>query len=221
MKKIKNFIFIFMLLISQVAATFQTTPIRENFNRANADPMTGWTSIGADNFKVLSNACQISSLVPDGFAGAYFGTTYSPGPFEAYYTLSTKPPDGNYTLIAIILGTASSGNGYAITLNPVAGASNDELHIYRLDAFIGTEIGSLITQEFSNGDGLGIGITSAGVVSAQRKSSGTWTSLGTATDTTYTSPNATFYIEGDSTTTVLDDIGGGSVGDNGKFFMLF
>jgi len=109
----------------------------DNFNRANENPATGWTTLtGATAFKVVSNAV----------------TPVGTGEVAAYYTGVTPPAD-HYSQCAIGSLASGSGAGPAVRLQTGSlggyllsayGASGGGLFITKDDA---TLVGSALSTE--------------------------------------------------------------------------
>jgi hypothetical protein len=91
---------------------FPTTPILDNFNRANEHPLAGGWNTAAYNpaqgtLALVSNAAT-SETPETGFGGQIWGTTNTTGDQEAYGTMSAVADQDTYH--AIIVADAVQGN---------------------------------------------------------------------------------------------------------------
>ena len=89
MKKI--LLSILLLAPSIAQASFPTTPVLDNFNRANSSTTLGanWTNDTTfnDPTGIISNTCYDSSYTVEGVA--YWNVIPFRGTIEAYFTIST------------------------------------------------------------------------------------------------------------------------------------
>ncbi len=183
-----------------------TTSVLDDFNRSNTGPppSTNWTTLFSGH-KVVSNACVGNGSVDN---ISYWNVSTFGADCEAYRTISTKPPNGNYIQLHLRFKDMTLGttDGYVLSCIPQAGT--DIWRIYRLDNSVLTQLGADITSELTAGDKMlftAIGST----LEVWQYTSGAWVSLGSRTDATY---GAAGYIGiGDYTTgCVSDDFGGGT-----------
>ena len=192
---------------------FPTTSVLDAFNRTNGDLGAGWTSPiypGADDWSIVSNVAVPDSWVSPVFADDYWNAaTFGPNS-EAYADMPTLPQDYCQDWVSCRLASegGSSLDGYQVQYLYIA-SGTDQIYILRLEGASNTQLGATISQDFSNGDSLGIeAIGSA--ITAYRKTGGTWASLGSRTDTTYTAAGH-IGMGGDDSTSLLDNFGGGTV----------
>lgn len=199
--------------ISTDGETLQpSTPVLDNFNRADGDTGANWTTdpfaVGAIGFNVSSNQAVPSATSPD--AEDYWNPATFGGNWEVYLTIATKPADTQYCGLEW-LTTLGSGNvdGYFCQFSAVAGASNDTTQLFREDNSTPTQIGSTATQEFASGDKLMMARRGSNVVVHRYNSAtSTWVQLISVSDTNYTgSGNLAMFAV--NTTVRLDDFGGG------------
>ncbi len=191
---------------------FPTTGILDAFTRAdNADLGTNWTTPTLEGdlpMEIVSNQAGYS-IADNSFRDEYWNAaTFGPD-CEVYYTVATKPLVTTPVYMFLRLqspGTSGVDGYYCEIINEVA---TDDGGIYRLDNGAFTQLGASLSQEWTDGDGLGLeAIGSA--IKAYRRSSGTWSELASRTDSTYGSAgNIGIGIQGN--TPRLDDFGGGTV----------
>jgi hypothetical protein len=193
---------------------FPTTGILDDFNRANetpiASPWAGPLFSGEGQMNLTSNALKFSTTSGI-FSGSYLNATYGPDA-EAYITMATLGADTErVNLMARIQNPGQASiNGYMVTLI-INGSGNDTVRIRKTTAGSNSTLGADITSEdFLAGDKLGIEIVGT-TITAYRYTSGAWASIGSRTDSDF---STTGYIgmEGDGTTAVFDDLGGGTMG---------
>lgn len=188
---------------------FPTTSLLDDFNRANADPISGtWTtpiglSGGAGAIEIVSN--QVAGRAGDGMWDL---TTYGPD-LEAWFTMVDKPGNGlggifAYGRMSTLTNTA---NGYSVDFRVTGGT--DTIRIIRYDAGSGTVLDST-GQTFNAGDGIGLEIIGS-TIKMYRRDTGVWGEVFSFVDATY---SAAGYIGlgklPDST--AQDDFGGGTIG---------
>lgn len=193
---------------------FPVNGVVDAFNRANetpiAAPWAGPLFSGEGQMNLTSNALKFSTTSGI-FSGSYYNQLFGPD-VEAYFTLSTLPADTErINFMARVQNPGAAGiNGYMVTLI-ASGVGNDTVRIRKTTAGSNSTLGADITSEdFAAGDGLGIQVIGS-TIKAWRRSSGVWRELGSRTDTSFTTAG---YIgfEGDGTTTVIEDFGGGHAG---------
>lgn len=196
---------------------FPTTSVLDNFNRAdNADLGANWTTpvlSGDSNIRITSN--QAGYHVADAaFRDEYWNVeTFGPD-CETFCTVSDKQSTNDrliwYTFLRVVDPGLSTVDGYYFEM--VLRSGNDDGGIYRLDNGAFTQLGATITQEITQGDGLGLEAIGS-TIQAYRRSAGSWSSLASRTDSTYTAAgNVGIGVHGDDTGVVaIDDWGGGTV----------
>lgn len=184
---------------------FPTTPILDTFNRADENPATGFTSV-LNNIQVLSNQAGATSA---NHLVYYSASTYGPDS-ECLLDLPTKPPGTSQCSVGarwVQVGSPSTLDGYSLVLTAAAGT--DSFAIQRVDNGVGTTLGSAISQEVTNGDGMGIRCLGSVIYGFYRSGAGEWTELGNRSDSTYTAAG-NIGLSGNSTTTRYDNFGGGT-----------
>ncbi len=195
---------------------FPTTAVLDNFNRTENPLSDGgkWTGGTWGSTGVLAtNGTQVyytgTSSNPQYYRN---DQTYGPD-CEVYCTVAVKPGSnsGFGWLHARIqqVGSAAA-DGYVIRIVEVV-AGTDTVEIYRLDNGSFTLLGSAFSQELAAGDSVGFEAVGSTLSVYYKASAGSWTSLGSRTDTTYAS--AGYIGIGGATNTAfrLDDFGGGTV----------
>lgn len=195
---------------------FPTTPILEDFNRADQNPLTtNWTCplfTGEGSLQIVSNQVKGNTTGSAFNNGWYDIGTYGPD-CEAYYTLITRGAAGHLiNLFVRLTSMDGSPNGYFVR-HILTGAGADTIRIRRIDNGVSSALGADITSVRVE-LGQKIGIQCIGdQISAYHFDGVSWNLLGTRTDGTYTSQG---YIALDiqDTTTVCENLGGGSYNPN-------
>lgn len=208
---IKKFSFVFLFILfcgNCFAGGFQTTVIQDDFNRSNeGPPMTGWSTILGDGWEVLSNQAVVDATT-NGFAVTYYALSATTAvDWEVYATIVDKGLNGEEFDLS---GVDSSSNGYGLVLYPVAGT--DTVEIIRNDSGPGTGL-STVSQEITNGDGLGIRRIGNDIYLWYRSgASGIWSVIDSHTDSTYTTGIDSISMVGVTSdlSLTIDDVGAGS-----------
>ncbi len=193
---------------------FPTTGILDNFNRNNEGPppSASWSAMYSGltgGWEVVSNQCTVDSLGVAGACANYWNqATYADS--EVYTTIVTKPADTTYFILfaRAVDVTGTTPDGYVLRLATVAGAGNDVVTFRRSDNAVQTQLGDAITQEVAAGNSFGLEIISDDLTAYLN--TGSWASIGTRTDATYSAAGY-LCITTTSTATVLDNFGGGTV----------
>ena len=192
-----------------VAYTFPASAVVDTFTGTN-----GTTPPNASWGNVNSTIVIQSNTAAGGTAGslnnAYWTTTYTANHLEAYVQVTTLPADGQWFALELI-DANTTGNGYEIRVDKVAGASNDTIKVFKVDAYTpGAQIGSTQTSEMAANDWYGMYINGSTIQIWKKLSAGSWTKLGTdITDSTYSVSN-NILLDIYSTTTRLDNFGAGT-----------
>lgn len=183
-----------------------STPILEDFNGTDANPIGGnWTGL-LNNLQRLSNQGKGTATQNV----AYYNARQWSANCEAYVTIVTKPGTGGFIEVSLRLkdmSSTSTVDGYSARLTVVAGANNDTLTLRRIDNGTDTQL-STTTQEITDGDSIGFIAVGSRLELWHKTSSGAWTLKTTATDTTYTA-GGYLGLTIISSTAVVDNYGGG------------
>ena len=181
---------------------FPSTPILDDFNRPDEDPMTGWTDTGG-GWEIVSN-----QMVQGGFdpANSRYDTQFNSDQ-EFYVTIVTASTTDNAS-ISTYARLTTGWNGYSVGWLKKSGT--DELVINRLDSGVPTQLGATILLELGDGDKLGFRAVGS-TIEAWTDTGGGWTLSGSRTDSTYSGAERTAFYGAGDTTWVLDDFGGGSI----------
>jgi hypothetical protein len=192
--------------------TFPTCGIVDDFNRANG-PIgalwSAWMQTGA----AMPN---ISSSQVTGVATSYNSIFWNSAAFgpncEAYITVATKPSNGtDYPEMYARLKdfTSTTTDGYAV-YGGLGGATQTWI-MARYDNGAATQLGSTFVQNIAAGDSIGIEVTGSTINAMYKPTGGSWTTVASRGDTTYSGSGCIgFYVSTD-TVIRLDNFGGGTI----------
>ncbi len=195
--------------------SFPTTSVLDNFTRANASTLgSNWTlntnsSDWGDALGIISNTAYDVSYSNGG--AAFWNTSYS-GTLECYITFSTLPTSEFAGIAMSPVLNSTSETYYALTIN----SGHTSIALIKNTAPNSDTALTSFTQTVSTGDSIGFSRTSAGVMTVYYKASaGSWTSLGTYTDTSYSC--SYLMMTFNDGTTRLSNFGGGTQSVNISF----
>lgn len=205
---------------------FPTTPILDDFNRADGVPSFtggGWTNQieGANSGTLTINTNQLAvstNGVGESSSAWYSASTYGPD-CQVYCTVPVQPGNGNpMELYARVQSPGSAAqDGYGVYLWQDAGT--DFFDVARTDNGVRTVLGATIPQEYAAGDSFGMSVIGSTIEVWYRSGAGAWTSKGTRTDSTY-STSGYFGVGMWFGTGRVDDFGGGTIVPLGNLTLL-
>ena len=182
---------------------FPTTGILDSCTRADESPATGWTdNVDGSSYggvRIVSNR-----LTPiSGDSWDYFSaSTYGPD-CEVYWTDDVLANVTVYLRLSPIGSASVDGYGISRTATTVS--------IIRLDNDADTVLAPAITQASSAGDSVGLSAIGDTLTAYYKASGGSWTSIGTRTDSTYNQAGRIApYMTGSGAS--IYNIGGGNFG---------
>lgn len=188
--------------------SFPTTSVIDDFNGANQGPPpdSNWNDMFGGMIRD-TNQCKWNN-----FSHGIIG--WNPGTFtetEAYVKIVTMPAGlsraGLYFRFNSLVH--ASADGYFVYAEDDGAGSNTVQAWKILNGSLDTQLGSSIAQTVVSGDSLGISMSGNIMEIWYKSGAGAWTSLGTRTDSTYSSAGYIgLRIYG---TVVLDDFGGGEI----------
>jgi hypothetical protein len=184
-----------------------TTPVLDNFNRANATTLgSGWSNEDATRFKdfgITSNQAKDAATT---YAWDYWNASQFGPDSEAYATIAKAPTGSESVRLAVRNQPGKTNTGYAVQVD-----ATGHWTIQRLNGSASGQIAAGSTQALAVGNAVmirAVGSTIQGLL----LSGGTWTVMVTATDSTY---GGSGYVSMEAHTAILDDFGGGTVGTGG------
>ena len=190
--------------------TFPTTPILDNFNRADEGPPPSdkWHTAN-DGLAVVSN--QATATQNDDYGWNNWEDEYFGEDTEMYFTIVTKPATDRGFRLYMLDWSFSDGDGYSLDFF-TTGSGTANFVMRRFDEWSDTQLGAAVTDEgFSNGDKLGFAREGDDVVGYKDTGSG-WEEFMRRTDNTHKYETFALIIEqyDGSFDMVIDDFGGGT-----------
>jgi hypothetical protein len=197
---------------------FPTTPLLDDFNRANANLTSPWggypLGTGATLMRVLAN--QLDGGNGNTFDGSYWSTTQFGPDTEVVVTIATDDAANNeliFLLARLTSPNTASYNGYGVNVNRSGGL----VEFYKLTAGA-QSLKTSVSTTFASGDKVGLEVVNSGadvIVRAYKFTGGSWSLLGSWTDV---APTSTFTGQGNigfecrtGVTPKFDDWSGGTV----------
>jgi hypothetical protein len=202
---------------------FPSTPILDNFNRANEQPLAGiWTN---NIYGSPSGGCQttLNSVIRWGPAGSGNETgcyvTEAFGDNQEVYldfgvitTVGSAVANIPFCVQSAGIGTSGT-DGYELRHQWQEGA-DDVIGIYRNDNGVRTLLGTTMTAPIAEiGDKIGVRALADGTFTAYFKDGAAdWVELGVRSDTTYDCANTRIGLNIRTADHRFDNVGGGSIG---------
>jgi hypothetical protein len=185
-----------------------TTPVLDDFNRANGGVGANWSLIRPTGFAALNvsgNAAVDASTTA--FAWNFWNPAVLGPDAEAYVTIATYGASDTIRIGARVSnGGTTSQSGYYVAISS-AGAWS----IIRIDSGVSTTLASGVTQALASGHKVAIRVVGT-VVTALHFSNGTWQQVlshDTSSDSIRYSNAGNLALE--FKTSTLDDFGGGTL----------
>jgi peptidoglycan/xylan/chitin deacetylase (PgdA/CDA1 family) len=181
-----------------------STPILDNFNRANENPLSGggnWSALSSGGAQLLNNAVASSGT---GTSTSGWKTSYT-GDVEARTTVLISTDNAGVMTHASLNG-AGQLSGYLWQWQ--GGNSPASFALYRGDANAFTTLATFNGFSLDPGDQLALQVTGSSV-QGWVYHLGSWQQVASATDTTYRTGKIGLRVRG--TTPIVDDFGGGQV----------
>lgn len=199
-----------------MAYTFGRSSTLDNFNRGDSDPLTGnWALLRNNPLQIVSGAAT-GDQATAGCVSYFSLAQYGPD-VEAFVTLSTKSTQA-FGDVQIGLRGQLNISGYDFVVTNVA-AGNDQIKIRRINNNVFTTLGSVLNQEFSDGDGLGFSAIGNTLTGWRRAAGATaWTQLIQRTDDTFLNTGYLF-LGCDGNTPRLTAFSGGQVNTSTVVFI--
>lgn len=196
---------------------FPTTSVLDTYDRAdNASLGANWTNAiftGDLSARIVSNQKGGNSDTADNYNSAYWNvSTFGPN-CEIYETISVEGFGGTFgggrEFMARLTGLDGTPSGYSTFGN---GNGDSTWGIYRYDNGVATLLGATITQAIVDGDAVGIEVNGSTITLYFKAAAGSWTSLGTRTDSTYTGAgNIGAILQQSGAAARADNFGGGTI----------
>lgn len=194
-----------------ISASFPVNGVLDSFNRANEGPppSANWTT-GIDGstggFSVDGNAARANNAT---LSSAYWNVQNFGPDIEVYVTVAAfAAGSGSPRVHWRVLQEGTAGwDGYTL----LAYKDTNELFVYRVDNGTQTQLGAAISQTLAAGDSFGVSMTGSTITIYYKVGAGSWTSVGTRSDGTYTGAGKIAMSAFDSTQVAVDNFGGGTL----------
>lgn len=196
---------------------FPTTGILDDFNRANEGPppSASWVSTGI--YDATPGVSVVSNTLADSgtFVGGAWGTQFGPDS-EIFLTVTTLMDDGlelRLWLRGQQIGNSTTVDGYFIIFNRQDVLPGIRYRFIREDNGTGTQLGAFVDDTsgvLATGTKFGVDM-SGSTITGYANRSGSWTTVDTRTDTTY-SASGYIGLSTSSSAGRYDDFGGGTIG---------
>lgn len=176
---------------------FPTTPILDNFNDVETNPMTGWSDV-INGLMSGGSTCTGSNAVDQSISN-YTAQSFTTSKPEVYVTLVTQNA-GDFFQIFFLDGTTS---GYLV------GFDFTSYDMYRFDSGTPTLVKSgTVTQ--NNGDSFGLSHNGSIMTLYRKPSAGSWGVVDTFSDSTYGTLTYNIGLTAYGVIVALDNFGGGA-----------
>jgi len=207
------------MLLFRLFGAFPTTSVLDAFTGVDGTDLpvysANWTNLdsGYNPMEIQSNAATATIDSTDNGA-AWVGNVGADT--EVFVTFGTSSTVGGLIAILVRLNDVNTGTNYQFDgygLEVLEGATDSVQH-YTITNAVWTVIGSAISQEFADGDALGLEATGANPTSLQayrKPSGGSWAALDTARTNSDWDGVGRIGLYTSDTVARLDDFGGGTV----------
>ncbi len=175
---------------------FPDYPVTDDFDRANADPISGsWTGpLRSTDGSLEINGNQVAHSTGAGQQGTRYYTVPLVRPFQIWVEIPNADGDQAIDYCIQEPGLATEAEGYRWQTNGGFG-----LELYRIRQGSFTKIGSSIAITVVNGDALGVHLDYGGEHNLYHRTGGVWSLLATYVDTNYVSGYPGIMITATST----------------------
>jgi hypothetical protein len=191
-----------------VAVSHPTTPVLDDFNRANGDPGTNWNGPAVHTSKLTIVSNRISALT-NAFSNECwvvnsFGPVSRGSPIEVFAQATTMDSSLNTCVAMFDKPTSPSASGYVLVCN------NNAMALYRTDAGTSYQLLRVSSLSFANGTYFWMRYLSNGIVEGWASADNiTWTRYIQLVDSTYLDTPLYIGVQMDATTLNMDNFGGG------------
>jgi len=190
---------------------FPTTGILDDFT-TDEDPISEGGVWTGPLYTTHSQLRKVSGQLAREATGAAWGSSYLAADYgpecEAYMTIATADAAHEMTLhvkMSPIGDTTMDGYSFDYFRGSTVNG------LYRYDNGAGTQLGSLFTQVWSNGDAVGVEYLAGNIAVYRKPAAGAWGQLATRGETTYQSQSGKTAVVIEGTTYRMDDLGGGTL----------
>lgn len=181
---------------------FPEVSVIDDFNRTNEGPppSSNYTNIGT-GFSVSSNKLNGSA----GHRASYWSASIFDATQQGFITLATLNAEFSRFGVTFRMQEADPGDAYF-----VFGTSNNTVEVWKMvNGALDTQLGATISQTFAVGDSIGFAVEDNLIEIWYKAAAGSWTSLGTRTDSTYLTDGYVGIRAYSDNGIQLDDFGAG------------
>lgn len=188
---------------------FPTTSVLDTFTRADENPVaSGWSGpmfTGEQQLQVTSQQLR----APSGGGNSYWSSSTFGADTEVYCTIPAQALAGAFLqLFARTTNIPTSPQCYMARL--IFASGNDTVRLFRRVGGVSTQLGAdITTEDFALNDKFGLEVIGTNV-SAYRYTAGSWTQIGTRSDSNI-SGTGSIGLEWTDNVGRADDFGGGTV----------
>jgi hypothetical protein len=193
--------------VQAVTATFPTTPIRDTFAQSPGPLSGNWQSPSLQDAGKVSVATSGQTVSSGGAASAIWQATSFGANQEVYLTVPVLPATGDFFQVG---GRVSSLTSSTVSLYFLRVTPSNNLWDLRkkLKGATSTSMGTF-SAPFAAGDSAGLQLSGTTITAWHQAGTGSWTSVGSLTDTSITAGGYVTFTLGD-TTMRGGALGGGS-----------
>lgn len=193
---------------------FPTTSVLDSGVRADEGPppSASWSALGINSASNLLRVVSNKIVTTAGNQNGVWGTEYGPDS-EIFMTVTTLPVNGGALQMGIRLVQYGGGtvDGYRMTFTRADTNPGFDFSLFRLDNSAATQLGATVNEAggaIAAGIQFGVDIIGS-TITGYANRSGTWSSVGSASDGTYTASGGIglrfVLVAG------INDFGGGTV----------
>jgi len=183
--------------VQPVTATFPTTPILDTFAQSPGPLSSSWQSPSLQDAGKVSVATSGQTISSGGAASAIWQATSFGANQQAYLTVPVLPATGDFFQVG---GRVSSLTSSTVSLYFLRVTPSKNLWDLRkkLKGATSTSMGTF-SAPFAEGDSAGLQLSGSMITAWHQSGTGSWTSVGSLTDTSITAGGYVTFTLGDTT----------------------
>lgn len=204
-----------LCLVPGLALAFPDNGVLDAFTGTNGTTPPDGSFTNAEIAGSSGCVIQSNGVAPGGGSGrwgCYWNVTTFNADQESYITYNNLNAFEVFTCARLANIGSGTTDGYCVSGEDAAAL----IKIWRIDNEAVTQIGSSVSQAFTNGDRIGITVIGNQICSYFSDNGAAWVQKDCQTDSTYSAGGRIGLMVNGSTTQPLgDDFGGGNVGGGG------
>ena len=183
--------------VQPVTSTFPTTSVLDSFSQSPGPLSSNWQSPGLQDAGKVSVPSSGETVSSSGTASATWKATSFGAGQEAYLTVPVLPAAGDYFQVC---GRVSSLTGTSVSMYFLRVTPSKNLWDLRkkLNGGGSTSMGTF-TAPFAAGDSAGLQLNGSTITAWHESGTGSWTAVGSVTDTSITAGGYIAFTLGDTT----------------------